>query len=86
MQPITSIIQGIACLYVFYVGVLSLNKMDGRTPNDVRFAHVALVVAGAAGMVSCVAARDLMECLLAIGIALYLAGTRRNIDVVKEEV
>jgi hypothetical protein len=75
---ITSIIQACALLYVFYLGVLALNKMGPRTPHAIRYAHIALVAGSAAGVASCIAARDIFECVFAVGIALYMAGNRRG--------
>lgn len=78
MTTITPIIQAIACLYVFYISTMSLNKMSRKTPNNIRFAHVSLLAGSAAGFASCIAARDIFECLFAVGIALYVAGSRRE--------
>jgi hypothetical protein len=75
---ITSIIQGLAALYVFFVGVIALNKMDKQTAHAVRYAHIALVAGSAAGIASGFVARDIFECVFAVGIALYLAGNRRG--------
>lgn len=77
-MSVTPIIQAIACLYVFYVSTISLNKMTKATPSKIRFAHVALLAGSGAGFASCIAARDLFECLFAVGIALYVAGSRRE--------
>lgn len=77
-MPITSIIQALAGLYVFYVSTMALNKMTRTTAPTVRYAHISLVAGSAAGVVSCVAARDIFECLFAVGIALYVAGNRRG--------
>lgn len=77
-MSVTPIIQAIACLYVFYVSTISLNKMTKATPNKIRFAHVALLAGSGAGFASCIAARDVFECLFAVGIALYVAGSRRE--------
>lgn len=79
-MAITSIMQGLACLYVFYVSTMALNKMTKNTPHTVRYAHIALVAGSAAGGASCLAARDIFECLFAVGIALYVAGNRRSGD------
>lgn len=78
MTTITPIVQAIACLYVFYISTISLNKMSKKTPNSIRFAHVSLLAGSAAGFASCIAARDIFECLFAVGIALYVAGSRRE--------
>lgn len=77
-MSVTPIIQAIACLYVFYVSTISLNKMTKATPSKIRFAHVSLLAGSGAGFASCIAARDLFECLFAVGIALYVAGSRRE--------
>ncbi|NHZ41816.1 hypothetical protein [Massilia aquatica] len=77
-MPIVSIIQALAGLYVAYASTLALNKMDKRTAPGVRYAHIALVAGSAAGVASCVVARDIFECLFAVGIALYVAGNRRG--------
>lgn len=83
-MSVTPIIQAIACLYVFYISTLSLNKMTKKTPNNIRFAHVALLAGSAAGFASCIAARDIFECLFAVGIAIYVAGSRRKDEVSNE--
>jgi len=77
-MSVAPIIQAIACLYVFYVSTISLNKMSKATSNKIRFAHVSLLAGSAAGFASCIAARDVFECLFAVGIALYVAGSRRE--------
>ncbi len=74
---IASVIQALAGLYVCYVSVVALNKMSKATPHTVRFAYVALVCGSAAGVASCLAARDIFECIFAVGIALFMAGNRR---------
>lgn len=74
---IASIIQGLAALYVFYASTMALNKMDKATRPVIRYAHISLVAGSAAGVASCIAARDIFECLFAVGIALYVAGNRR---------
>lgn len=78
MTTITPIVQAIACLYVFYISTISLNKMTKSTPTNIRLAHVALLAGSAAGFASCIAARDVFECLFAVGISLYVAGSRRE--------
>ena len=80
-MSLTPIIQAIACLYVFYISTISLNKMTKATPSKIRFAHVALLAGSGAGFASCIAARDVFECLFAVGIALYVAGSRRENEV-----
>jgi hypothetical protein len=77
-MAIISIIQALALLYVFYLSVMALNKMKSGTPHAVRYAHIALTAGSAAGVASCIAARDVFECLFAVGIALFMAGTRRE--------
>jgi hypothetical protein len=79
-MTITPIIQAIACMYVFYISTISLNKMTKATRSRIRLAHVALLAGSAAGFASCIAARDVFECLFAVGIALYVAGSRREDD------
>ena len=76
-MAMTPIIQAIACMYVFYISTISLNKMTKDTPNNIRFAHVSLLAGSAAGLASCVVQRDVFECLFAVGIALYVASGRR---------
>jgi len=79
-MALTPIIQALACIYVFYISTISLNKMTKETPNNIRFAHVSLLAGSAAGMASCVVQRDVFECLFAVGIALYVASGRRDSD------
>lgn len=71
-------IQALAGLYVFHASVMALNRMDSRTSHAMRLAHVALAAGSAAMVVSCFVARDIFECLSAVGIALYVAGNRRE--------
>lgn len=73
-----SIIQASAGLYIMYASIMALNKMDKDTPSLMRYAHVALVCGSAAGVASSFVARDIFECLFAVGIALYIAGNRRG--------
>lgn len=75
---ITSIIQGVACLYVFYVSIMALNRMSKSTAHLVRYSYIALAGGAAAGVVSCVTMRDIFECVFAVGIALYMAGNKRG--------
>lgn len=77
-MTITSVIQAIAGLYVFNVSIVALNKMNKGTPILIRYAHVALVCGSAAGIASSFVARDIFECIFAVGIALYIAGNRRG--------
>lgn len=74
---ITSIIQGMAGLYILYAGTMSLNKMTRLTAPTTRYTHIALVVGGAAGVVTCTGAQ-VFECLSAVGVAIYVAGNRRG--------
>lgn len=77
-MAIISCIQALAALYVFYVSAMSLNKMSKTTQHIVRYAHISLCAGSAAGLASCIGARDIFECLFSVGIALYMAGTRRR--------
>lgn len=77
-MPITSIIQGAALLYVVMIGILALNKMGPATPHDVRYGYIALVAGAVAGLASSFAARDIFECIFAVGVALYMAVDRRK--------
>jgi len=78
MLMIAAIIQALAGLYVFYASVLALNRMDSQTSHAMRLAHVALAAGSAAMIVSCFVARDIFECLSAVGMALYVEGNRRE--------
>lgn len=80
-MALTPIIQALACIYVFYISTISLNKMTKDTPNNIRLAHVSLLAGSAAGLASCVVERDVFECLFAVGIALYVASGRRSNEV-----
>lgn len=75
-----SIIQATAALYVFYMALMALNRMSSKTRNTVRYAHVALVGGAAAAVASCVVARDVLDCLFAVGVALYMATDQRRGD------
>lgn len=82
-MTITSAIQAVAALYIFYVSVVALNRMSKTTNQLIRVAYIALACGSAAGFVSCFVARDLLECDLlecafAVGVALFLAGNRRT--------
>lgn len=76
--PITSVIQAGALLYVLYQSICALNKMGRWTPYRIRYAYVALVAGAGAGVLSCFAVRDIFECILAVGVALFMAGERRG--------
>lgn len=78
-MPIVSIIQAAAALYVLYSGVMALNRMSAQTRHSVRLSYVALVGGAAAAIASCVGARDVFECIFAVGVALYLAVNRRKV-------
>lgn len=77
----TSIIQAAAALYIFYVSVVALNRMTKNTRPMARWAHIALACGSAAGFVSCFAARDILECAFVVGVALFIAGNRRSIQL-----
>jgi hypothetical protein len=77
----TSIVQAAAALYIFYVSAVALNRMTKNTNPLARWAHIALACGSAAGFVSCFAARDLLECVFVVGVALFLAGNRRSIQL-----
>lgn len=80
-MALTSIIQAVASLYIFYVSVVALNRMTKDTRQLIRVAYIALACGSAAGFMSCFVARDLLECAVAVGVALFLAGNRRTARV-----
>lgn len=77
-MAIVSIIQAAAALYVLGMGLLALNRMSHSTRHVVRLAHVALVGGAAAAVASCFGARDIFECVFAVGVALYIATDQRR--------
>lgn len=77
-MTVVSIIQAAAALYVLCMGLLALNRMSPNTRLMTRYAHVALVGGAAAAVASCLVARDVLDCLFAVGVALYIAADRRR--------
>lgn len=73
-----SIIQAVAALYVLCMGLMALNRMTAKTRTTIRYAHVALVGGAAAAVASCLVARDILDCLFAVGVALYIAANQRR--------
>jgi hypothetical protein len=74
------IIQGLASVYIFFVSTMALNRMTSKTRHAVRYSHVALIIGSAAGIASGFVARDIFECIFAVGVALYLAANQRAGD------
>lgn len=77
-MAIVSIIQGIAGLYVLSVALLALNRMNHKTRHLVRLSYLALAGGAMAAVASCFGARDIFECIFAVGVALYMAVDRRK--------
>lgn len=78
-MTITAIVQVLAALYIFYISVVALNRMTKETDPVVRWGHIALSCGSAAGIVSCFTARDMLECVFVVGVALFMAGNRRHL-------
>lgn len=77
-MTLISLIQAGAALYVLWMGLMALNRMTSKTRTVTRYAHVALVGGAAGAVVGCMVARDLLDCLFAVGVALYMAADRRR--------
>lgn len=77
-MAIVSIIQAIAAAYVLGVTLLALNRMGPSTRHLVRLSYIALAGGAAAAIASCFGARDIFECIFAVGVALYMAVDRRK--------
>lgn len=73
-----SIIQALAGLYVLYTGISVLNHMTKATRVLIRFAYITLTVSGGAAIASCLVARDILHCVFAVGIAVYLLADHRG--------
>lgn len=73
-----SIIQACAGLYIICRGVVALNRMSRRTRWTVRAAYLMLVGGAASAVAACFYARDVFECLFAVGVAAYLACNHRK--------
>lgn len=77
-MSVVSIIQAVAALYVLCKGLLALNRMSSSTRHMTRYAHVALVGGAAAAVAGCLVARDVLDCIFYVGVALYIAADRRR--------
>lgn len=77
-MAIVSIIHAVAALYVLGVTVLALNHMSPATRHLVRWSYLALAAGAMAAVASCFGARDIFECIFAVGVALYMAADRRK--------
>ncbi|MBY0241965.1 MAG: hypothetical protein K2X55_21900 [Burkholderiaceae bacterium] len=77
-MAIVSVIQAVAALYVLGVTVLALNRMSPATRHLVRWSYLALAGGAMAAVASCFGARDVFECIFAVGVALYMAVDRRK--------
>lgn len=74
-------IKAVAGLYVLYVALTALNKMDGSTHLMVRSAHIALAGGSMFGVLACFVDRYALDCFYYVGTALYLAWNRRALPV-----
>jgi len=74
-------IKAIAGLYVLYIALTALNKMDGATHIMVRCAHIALACGSSAGVLACLVDRYAFDCVYYVGTALYLGWNRRALPV-----
>lgn len=77
---VISLVQASAALYVIIAGLLALNAMGPHTSHLSRLAYIALVTGAVAEVWSCFGARDVSQCLFAVGVALFLAGNRRRVE------
>jgi len=77
-MAIVSIIQAVAAIYVLGVTLLALNRMGPSTRHLVRWSYLALAGGAMAAIASCFGARDIFECIFAVGVALYMAADRRK--------
>ncbi len=81
MAIIPTIIQALAALYVLGVALLALNRMGPSTRHLVRLSYLALAGGAMAAIASSYVARDIFECIFALGVALYMAVDRRKTEV-----
>jgi len=71
-------LQAFAALYVLAEAVLALNRMTSTTSHAIRAAYVALSSGALAALVSTSASPNLIECALAVSVALFIGADRRK--------
>lgn len=80
MSYITLAIQIAAALYIVGLGVIALNNMNRRTRHVVRLAYIFLVGGGISAIAAGMTRRDIFECMLVVGVALYLFCNKRGMQ------
>lgn len=71
-------VQMLACLYIAFRGLVSLNDMGPRTRTTMRLAYALITASAAYGVVNCLPQPDLFTTTLAAGVALFLYGDMRR--------
>ncbi|ATD62490.1 hypothetical protein CSZ94_17100 [Janthinobacterium sp. ROICE36] len=77
-MTIISIIQAAVWLYVLYLCVVILNKMDGETAMISRVGNVVLACGSACGIMSAISDREIFELMIAAGVAVNMTLNRRG--------
>ena len=70
--------QALAALYVIAEVVLALNRMSSATAHPIRVAYVGLAGGASVALCSAFSSPNLIECSLALSVAMYLAADRRK--------
>lgn len=71
-------LQLLACLYIAYRGILSLNNMTRSTRHVMRLSMAMITAAAACGAVTSIPKPDVVHAVLAAGFALYFYGDLRH--------
>lgn len=80
MTAASHILQAIAAGYIIFVALLALNKMKRDTRHLIYVAYLCLSAGAAFAFVSSFATIDKfnLDCILTVGIAIYLFSTQRR--------
>lgn len=74
-----SIFQATSCIYLLYRCLIALNSMGRITRMAVRLAYWVLSAAAFFGVLNALSGKpDIVACLMALGIVLYLLVSKRK--------
>ena len=77
-MTVISILQAATWIYVLYLCVLTLNKMNGETAIVARVGIVVLACGSACGIMSAISGREIFELMIAAGVAVNMTLNRRG--------
>ncbi len=77
-MSLISIIQVAVWIYVLYLCVVTLNKMNGETAMLARVGNVVLACGAACGIMSAISDREIFELMIAAGVAVNMTLNRRG--------